>query len=87
MQKTIYSPEYSKLLKWLCSQRHEKGLTMRELGKKLHIHHSWVGKIEQGERRLDIMEYLRVCQALEIDPHEGINLIQSPRTSRPKDNP
>jgi transcriptional regulator with XRE-family HTH domain len=75
MQKTIYSSEYAKLLDWLRQKRQEKQLTMRQLGKKMGIHHSWVGKVEQGERRLDIVEYLRICDALGIDPHEGLDLI------------
>ena len=49
---------------------------MRELGEKLGVIHSWVGKIEQGERRLDVIEYLRLCNALQIDPHEGLALVQ-----------
>ncbi len=49
---------------------------MRELGEKLGVIHSWVGKIEQGERRLDIIEYLRLCNALQIDPNEGLELVQ-----------
>lgn len=57
---------------------------MRDLGAKLKIHHSWVGKIEQGERRLDIVEYLRICRALGIDPHKGIDQIKKPRASSHK---
>jgi transcriptional regulator with XRE-family HTH domain len=76
MRKTIHSPEYLSLLKWLRAQRKQQGITMRELGERLGVIHSWVGKIEQGERRLDIVEYLRVCNALQIDAHEGLNLIQ-----------
>jgi len=49
---------------------------MRELGEKLKTHHSWIGKIEQGERRLDVVEYLRICDALNIDPHEGLNIVK-----------
>ena len=75
MKKTIYSQEYSQLLKWLRLQRKQKGITMRELGDKLGVIHSWVGKIEQGERRLDLIEYIRLCKALEIDPHEGLDLV------------
>jgi transcriptional regulator with XRE-family HTH domain len=76
MQKTIYSSDYAKLLNWLREQRQSQGLTMRDLGKKLKIHHSWVGKVEQGERRLDVMEYLQLCNALNADPHEGLSLLQ-----------
>lgn len=49
---------------------------MREVGEKLDVIHSWVGKIEQGERRLDLVEYLRLCNALQIDPNEGIELVK-----------
>lgn len=48
---------------------------MRELGDKLGVIHSWVGKIEQGERRLDLIEYIRLCKVLGIDPHEGLDLV------------
>ena len=76
MQKTIYSPEYSNLLKWLRGQRKQKKITMRELGEKLGVIHSWVGKIEQGERRLDLVEYIRLCRALKIDPHKGLDIVK-----------
>jgi transcriptional regulator with XRE-family HTH domain len=84
MQKTIYSSEYAKLLYWLRQHRQEKQFTMRQLGKKMGIHHSWVGKVEQGERRLDIVEYLRICDALGIDPHEGLNIITKALSSSKK---
>ena len=57
---------------------------MRELADKLEVPHSWIGKIEQMERRLDVLEYVRLCQCIGIDPMEGIKLIQaekSPSTS------
>ena len=76
MLKTIHTPEYSELLEWLRVHRKTKGLTMRDLAKRLDVHHSWIGKIEQGERRLDVVEYLRICKALKIDPHEGLALVK-----------
>lgn len=75
MEKTIFSSEYLVLREWLISKRHAKGLTQRDLGKLLDITHSWVGKIEQGERRLDVVEFVRLCNALEVDPHEGLSLV------------
>ena len=42
---------------------------------KLGVTRSWVGKVELGERRLDLIEYVRYCKVLEIDPHEGLDLI------------
>lgn len=74
MQKSIHSRELKKLTIWLRMQREEKGLTMRDLAAILHKPHSFVGKIEQGERRLDVVEYVTYCRALKISPVEGIKL-------------
>jgi len=79
--KTIYSPDYQRLLTWLRAKRQERGLTMRAVGARLSLPHSWVGKIETGERRLDIMEYVRLCQALQADPEEGSKMLLSATTS------
>lgn len=75
MEKTIYSEDYARLLQWLRDQRKEKGVTMRELGERLGVIHSWIGKVELGERRLDLIEYAQYCRALGLDPHEGLDLI------------
>lgn len=74
MKKTIHSKAYGSMRAWLVKMRHERNLTQRDLGKLLNVSHSWVGKIETGERRLDIVEYIRVCIALNIDPHVGLDM-------------
>ena len=82
--KTIFTDEYRKLLAWLRESRNEKGLTMRAVGLAMKIPHSWIGKVEIGERRLDVVEYVKFCLALGIDPHEGIDsLISQLRPPRP----
>jgi len=72
MDKTIYSEEYGNLLKWLKARRKDKGFTMRQLATRLDVHHSWIGRVELGERRLDVMEFVHYCKALEADPIEGL---------------
>ena len=57
---------------------------MRVLAQKLGIHHSIVGKIEQGERKLDIVEYVEYCEVMDIDPIEGIELIRSVELKKPR---
>ena len=76
MGKTVSSEENGKLTKWLKSKRHEKGHTMRSLAQVLGTPHSFIGKIENQERRLDVIEFLRYCEALEVDPYEGLHLIK-----------
>ena len=75
MQKSIYVEEYRELLAWLCAQRKERRITMRDLGARLGVHHSWVGRVEQGERRLDIVEFSRLCEEIGCDPGEGLDLV------------
>ena len=77
MKKTIYSNDYQALIQWLKSSRHQQGLSMRDLAEKLEVPHSWVGKVEQMERRLDVVEDVRLCQSIGIDPVQGITLIQT----------
>ena len=48
---------------------------MRDVGEKLRLPHTWVGKIETGERRLDVAEFVRLCRALQADPHDGVDVV------------
>lgn len=52
----------------LIGTRKQKGLTQRELAARLGRPHTWVGKIETGERRLDVGEFVEVAKALGVDP-------------------
>ncbi|MCW8932064.1 MAG: hypothetical protein OQL19_17750 [Gammaproteobacteria bacterium] len=48
---------------------------MRNLGVLINEPHTVVGKIESGERRLDVYEYVQYCNALEISPKNGIDIL------------
>ena len=39
------------------------GFTQRDLGAALRVPHSWVAKVESGERRIDVVEFGWVCVA------------------------
>ena len=47
--------------------RRKAGMTQRDLAAKLGREHSFVWRIERGERRLDVVEFYWVCQALGQD--------------------
>ena len=75
MLKSISTKEGSRLVAWLKQQREAKGLTMRGLAERLDVPHSFVGKVEQAERRLDVVEYLSYCEALGVSPFEGLKAV------------
>jgi len=56
------------MLAILRSARDEAGLSQRDLARRLDVHPSWVAKVELGERRLDVIEFVQVARALGRDP-------------------
>jgi transcriptional regulator with XRE-family HTH domain len=82
--KSINSTESGRLREWLINQRKAQGLSIRGLAERLGWSSSIVGKIETGDRRLDVIEYMEVCKALEASPHEGLEFITRPRVLLPR---
>ncbi len=68
LRNSIYSQQSTRFRELIVSQRKTLGLSQKALSEKLGVHHSMVGKIETGDRRLEILEFLNYCKALEIDP-------------------
>ncbi|MFL7866111.1 helix-turn-helix domain-containing protein [Vibrio cincinnatiensis] len=77
MYKSLNSPQNLKLIAWLKQQRSDQGLTMRDLAERLEVPHSFIGKVEQGERRLDVVEFIQYCDALGVSPLLGLEHITS----------
>jgi transcriptional regulator with XRE-family HTH domain len=50
--------------------RKAAGLTQRELGARLKQAHTILAKVESGERRLDVVEFIYVARSLGVDPRE-----------------
>lgn len=70
--KTIHSEPYRRLLAILREARESVGMTQAQLSQRLDKPQSYVSKYENGERRLDIIEMLDVCDAVGANPHEVI---------------
>jgi transcriptional regulator with XRE-family HTH domain len=68
MKKTIYSNEHKKLLESLILARKEASLTQQELADMLGKPQSFIAKYEIGERRLDVIEFIHVCNKLGVSP-------------------
>lgn len=51
----------------LKANRTEQRFTMRALAERLETPHSFIGKTEQLNRRLDVGEFIYYCEALEVD--------------------
>jgi len=77
MPKSIYKKNYNNLKKLLIGARKTSGLTQSALADKLSKPQSFVSKYESGERRLDVIEFIEITDALSIDPAKIIKQIKS----------
>lgn len=75
MKSSPYSPHYEKLQTWLKEQREKSGYSQREVSEILNRHHSIIGKLEQGRKKIELLEFVKYCQVLRADPHEGLALL------------
>ncbi|TMO56370.1 helix-turn-helix domain-containing protein [Pseudoalteromonas phenolica] len=77
--KTISQPSYRRLVGWLIAERKFKKISQPELAEALGLpHNSYISKIELFERKMDVYEFVQICKALELDPHEGIEILLKP---------
>ena len=58
--KSIHSPEYSDLIQWLTRERNRLGLSQAEVAESLGMSQSDISKIENQERRIDVLEFKRL---------------------------
>lgn len=68
MQKSIHTPEYNVFLDVLRRLRENANLNQDDMAAKLSVTQSFISKCERGERRLDFVEWLAWCAALEVTP-------------------
>lgn len=77
MAKSLHTQEYKHFRTLLTAAREKASLTQSEISTRLDRPQSFVAKYEGGERRLDVIEFIQVCAALEIDPHSILRDLQS----------
>lgn len=68
--KSIFTHEYDVFRSCMIAARKEAQLTQDSLAKSLNKPQSFVAKYENGERRLDVIEFLLVSRVIGIDPCE-----------------
>lgn len=64
----VVSPEYRAAIDTLVAARKDQGVGQRELARRLGKHSPFMNKVEKLERRLDLIEFIAIAQALELDP-------------------
>ncbi len=68
MVKHLRSAKHRALIAAIVGARKAAGLTQRQLAARLRRSDSFVWKIEAGERRVDVLEFLEIARAVRVDP-------------------
>lgn len=76
LKLSIHSPQHEWLRQYFVQRRKELGLSQRAFATRLDVIYSFVGKVETGDRLLDVFEFITYCQALEVDPAKLIHDIK-----------
>ena len=82
MKKTIHSPRSEALCAALREAREAADMTQQQVADALGRPQSYVAKYENGERRLDVIEFLDVVEILKINPAEILKLLNRIQTSK-----
>ena len=73
---SVHSAEHTYLRQLLIRRRLDLGLSQRALAERMNVVHSFVGKVETGDMRLDIFEFIDDCRALNWQPEEVLQSLQ-----------
>ena len=72
--KTIFNKQYQSMIKTLIEIRKQQGINQRQLATKLKKAHSYIGRIETFERRLDVVDLVNIARALNLSDKEIMKL-------------
>lgn len=67
MASSVHDPKYKIFCRLIVDYRQRQGITQAQLAGKLRRPQSFVSKYENGERRIDLIEFIEIATALGID--------------------
>jgi transcriptional regulator with XRE-family HTH domain len=82
--KTIYKPKYEEIVAKLKKAREEAGLRQDDVALPLKKYQSYLSKIENGDRRIDIVELIELAQMYGKDLSYFVGNIPIRKVTAPK---
>ena len=70
LRKTLRTRKHQILIEILVEAREKAGLTQRDVAARIKRPNSFVGRMEAGERRIDVIEFIEIARVLGADPRE-----------------
>lgn len=79
MVRSLRTPGHRAMMQVLTETRKSKGITQQDLADRLSRPQSYIAKVETGERRLDVVEFIEWASAIDSSPPELISAIVTSR--------
>ena len=73
---SIYSEQDQFVIRALKEARINQNITQEKLAQALNRPQSFIAKVENGERRLDVVEFVYIARLLSLNPITILNKIQ-----------
>ena len=75
--KTLNSRRHKSLVDLLVKRREVVGMTQAEPAARLGQYQSFVARLESGQRRIDVVEFLELSEILGFDAVQAIKTIKA----------
>lgn len=77
MGKTLQSPRHKALIELLVAKREAVNMTQADLAEQLGEYQSFVARLESGQRRVDVVEFIRIAEVLKFNPAKAVSALQT----------
>lgn len=68
MRSEIYSKEHTRLRTILRQERKKAGLRQSDLAKRTNRSQAYISKFENGDLRLDVIDFVKFCEVIGCNP-------------------
>jgi ribosome-binding protein aMBF1 (putative translation factor) len=72
LAKTLGSARHKALIGLLVAKREAAAMSQAELAQKLGEYQSFVARLESGQRRVDVVEFLKLAETLQFDAAKAL---------------
>ncbi len=75
MPRTLGDARHEALVAFIVRRRQEVGLTQSELAARMKVYQSFIARLESGQRRVDVIEFIQLGEVLDFDPAAVVRML------------
>jgi len=69
------------MVRLIREEREAKGLYQSDVAVALGEHQSFIARVESGQRRIDVIEFFRIADAIGFDPIKALRKVRDAGTT------